>query len=160
MDDTGDDVDAEDEEDLVGTLEVEDLEDLEESLDLLLALRLAAAPGEDRPEEDRSEEDGSGARSLPGLGLDGARLACGPEEFVCRGCFLVHHRSQLAEGGALVCRDCAGCAPGRPPASGAPGRGPAPGDEKGPPPAGAAGRGELTFLPAGDGQRARPRWAA
>lgn len=97
-----DDADDADEEDLVGTLEVEDIEDLEESLDLLLALRLAAVPA-----EDGSAEDAGGATSPAGAG-GSARLACGPEEFVCRGCFLVHHRSQLVEEVAMVCRDCAG----------------------------------------------------
>ena len=97
------DAGEEDEEDLVGTLEVEDIEDLEESLDLLLALRLAAAPA-----EDGSDQDDGSAESRPAADGGSARLACGPEEFVCRGCFLVHHRSQLVEGGALVCRDCAG----------------------------------------------------
>jgi hypothetical protein len=31
------------------------------------------------------------------------------DEFTCSSCFLVHHRSQLAEskGGLLVCRECA-----------------------------------------------------
>ena len=104
--DDADDADDADEEDLVGTLEVEDIEDLEESLDLLLALRLAAAPAEDGWAEGGSAEDDGGAAAR----ADGrsARLACSPEEFVCRACFLVHHRSQLVEGGALVCRDCAG----------------------------------------------------
>ncbi|RYJ06997.1 MAG: DUF4193 domain-containing protein, partial [Actinomycetales bacterium] len=32
------------------------------------------------------------------------------DEFTCSSCFLVHHRSQLAEekkNGQLICRDCA-----------------------------------------------------
>jgi len=31
------------------------------------------------------------------------------DEFTCSSCFLVHHRSQLAEEkkGRLICRDCA-----------------------------------------------------
>jgi len=31
------------------------------------------------------------------------------DEFTCSVCFLVHHRSRLAEdnGGRLICRDCA-----------------------------------------------------
>jgi hypothetical protein len=93
-----------DEEDFLETLEVEDLEDLEESLDLLLALRLAVVgPAED------GAEDGGEHRAGPSAGAgDGAGLACGPEEFVCRSCFLVHHRAQLAGGDGRVCRDCAG----------------------------------------------------
>ena len=29
------------------------------------------------------------------------------DEFTCRSCFLVHHRSQLADEKKLLCRDCA-----------------------------------------------------
>ena len=92
-----------DEEDLVGVLEVEDLEDLEESLDLLLALKLATAGAGEGP----GDPDEGGPWGLPRPGRNES-LACGPEEFVCRSCFLVHHRAQLADGAALVCRDCAG----------------------------------------------------
>ena len=29
------------------------------------------------------------------------------DEFTCMSCFLVHHRSQLADEKKLICRDCA-----------------------------------------------------
>jgi hypothetical protein len=29
------------------------------------------------------------------------------DEFTCMSCFLVHHRSQLADANRLICRDCA-----------------------------------------------------
>jgi hypothetical protein len=92
-----------DDEELAETLEVEDLEDLEESLDLLLALRLSGAGAL----EGGAEEDGPGGEG-ESRAQGGVRLGCRPEEFVCRRCFLVHHRSQLEAGTALVCRDCAG----------------------------------------------------
>jgi hypothetical protein len=51
---------------------------------------------------------------LPGADLSGEELAIRviprqADEFTCSRCFLVHHRSQLAEerGGQLVCRECA-----------------------------------------------------
>jgi len=51
---------------------------------------------------------------LPGADLSGEELSVRvlprqADEFTCSQCFLVHHRSQLAEqaGGNMVCRDCA-----------------------------------------------------
>jgi hypothetical protein len=51
---------------------------------------------------------------LPGADLSGEELAIRviprkADEFTCSRCFLVHHRSQLAEerSGQLVCRECA-----------------------------------------------------
>ncbi|RYI23907.1 DUF4193 domain-containing protein [Dermacoccus sp. 147Ba] len=51
---------------------------------------------------------------LPGADLSGEELSVRvlprqEDEFTCSRCFLVHHRSQLAEedGGLPVCRDCA-----------------------------------------------------
>ena len=29
------------------------------------------------------------------------------DEFTCSSCFLVHHRSRLADAGAMICTDCA-----------------------------------------------------
>jgi hypothetical protein len=51
---------------------------------------------------------------LPGADLSNEELAVRvlprqADEFTCSNCFLVHHRSQLAEerNGQLICRDCA-----------------------------------------------------
>lgn len=51
---------------------------------------------------------------LPGADLSNEELAVRviprqADEFTCSQCFLVHHRSQLAQekGGRLICRDCA-----------------------------------------------------
>jgi hypothetical protein len=71
-------------------LEVDELEDLEESLDHLLEERLA---NEGRP----VLEPRPGAPAV---------ARCGKGEFVCRRCFLVRSRSQLADPVALVCADC------------------------------------------------------
>ena len=51
---------------------------------------------------------------LPGADLSGEELSVRvlprqADEFTCSSCFLVHHRSRLAEdrNGGLICRDCA-----------------------------------------------------
>lgn len=114
-------IDTEDAEDL----EVDDLEDAEESLDRILAQRLA---GDGDAFEDEGEveggEDGSGeigsllASTLsrhPAASVAMHRVRsdrtgvspCREDEFVCVACFLVKTRSQLAATGGGLCRDCA-----------------------------------------------------
>jgi hypothetical protein len=49
---------------------------------------------------------------LPGADLSHEELAVEVkpkqlDEFTCMSCFLVHHRSQLADEKKLICRDCA-----------------------------------------------------
>ncbi|RZL75216.1 MAG: DUF4193 domain-containing protein, partial [Rhodococcus sp. (in: high G+C Gram-positive bacteria)] len=49
---------------------------------------------------------------LPGADLSGEEFTVRvipkqSDEFTCTSCFLVHHRSRLADGGQLICRDCA-----------------------------------------------------
>jgi len=74
-------------------LEVADLEDLEESLDRILAQRLSS---------DEADADDSPR-------ADGAALCpCRDDEFVCSSCYLVHKRTQLADATSGVCLDCAG----------------------------------------------------
>ena len=83
--------------------------------------------GEDSIEELKSRRIDKGASTvdvdeaelaesleLPGADLSGEELTVKvlpkqEDEFTCSSCFLVHHRSQLAEtrGGQLVCRECA-----------------------------------------------------
>ncbi|MHB8328344.1 MAG: DUF4193 family protein [Acidimicrobiales bacterium] len=74
-----------------------DVDDVEESLDRILQRRLAG------------EADGDDARSpiVVGDPEDDWVQPCCAGEFICRGCFLVRHRAQLADPLALVCRDCA-----------------------------------------------------
>ena len=85
-----------------------DLDDIEQSLDAVLRLRLADGAGADGDEADGDEADGDG----PGAALADGRIrpavaGCGADEFVCTRCWLVHHRSQRAKADAAVCRDCA-----------------------------------------------------
>lgn len=73
-------------------LEVDDLEDLEESLDHLLEERL----GNEETAGPEEEE----------LIVAGPPSICREDEFVCRGCFLVRLRCQLADPVLMVCGDC------------------------------------------------------
>jgi len=85
----------------------------EEGLDLVLEHRLA-------PVDERSIDDGD-VDSVAGQAVDPAApdgktapgqaddvRPCGPDEFTCRSCFLVHSRTLLADPRALICRDCSG----------------------------------------------------
>jgi len=78
-------------------------DDVEAPLDALLQEKTAAATMEDEEEELEDEEP------------DGDALVDGPAkivprrpgEFVCRSCFLVLPRHQLADEERMLCRDCA-----------------------------------------------------
>lgn len=63
---------------------------------------------------DQDEVEAAESFELPGADLSHEELAVQvvprqSDEFTCASCFLVQHRSQLAEekGGELLCRDCA-----------------------------------------------------
>ena len=63
---------------------------------------------------DEDETEAAESFELPGADLSHEELAVQvvpkqSDEFTCSSCFLVHHRSQLAEekGKRLICRDCA-----------------------------------------------------
>ena len=63
---------------------------------------------------DIDPDDVAESLELPGADLSNEELSFRviprqADEFTCSSCFLVHHRSQLAEtrGGQLVCRECA-----------------------------------------------------
>ena len=63
---------------------------------------------------DMDPDDTAESLELPGADLSNEDLSVRAiprqaDEFTCSRCFLVHHRSQLAEerGGHLVCRECA-----------------------------------------------------
>lgn len=98
-----------------GDLEVEDIEDLEESLDMVLRLRLASDDGagaeygldlQDWTARDGADRDG-GEPSLRVTAWAGA-LSPPPvaPEFVCRSCFFVRTLTLLADADTLTCRDC------------------------------------------------------
>jgi len=98
-----------DEDERLEVLEVDDLEDLEESLDLLLSQRFAAldddgtrpgATGHDQEADEQGQRPGAEAGALC------APSPCGPDEFVCQGCFLVRLRSQVADERRMLCLDC------------------------------------------------------
>jgi Domain of unknown function (DUF4193) len=82
----------------------------EDSLDELKARRNEAQSGAVDVDESESAEN----FELPGADLSGEELTVKvlpkqADEFTCSSCFLVHHRSRLAEqrNGRMVCRDCA-----------------------------------------------------
>ena len=63
---------------------------------------------------DEDEVEAAESFELPGADLSHEELSVKvlprqSDEFTCGSCFLVHHRSQLAEqrNGLLICRDCA-----------------------------------------------------
>ena len=90
-------------------LDVEDLEDIEESLDVLLRDKLAGDGDPARPED-------SGVSAGAGGSLDVEEVpGHDPDEFVCRSCFLVRHLSQRAEAPGLLCRECLDAEQLRPP---------------------------------------------
>jgi Domain of unknown function (DUF4193) len=76
----------------------------EDSLDELKARRNEAQSSV----VDVDETDTAESFELPGADLSGEELTQA-DEFTCASCFLVHHRSRLAEsnGTTYICRDCA-----------------------------------------------------
>ncbi|HXQ75658.1 MAG TPA: hypothetical protein VN791_04115 [Acidimicrobiales bacterium] len=87
--------------DVLDDLEVEDLEDIEESLDRIMREKLA---GDEDPDGDPDE---------PVVGavagdVDGKVPSCGPDEFVCRSCFLVRSTTQATGPSTSLCHDCSG----------------------------------------------------
>lgn len=91
--------------------EAEDL--AEDSLEELKARRNETQSGvvdvdTDAPDEN-FELPGADLSSLSGEELTVKVLPKQEDEFTCSKCFLVHHRSRLAEEheGELICRDCA-----------------------------------------------------
>jgi hypothetical protein len=78
-------------------------DDVEAPLDALLQEKTAAATMEDDEEELEDEEPDSDERGDGPAKIVPRR----PGEFVCRSCFLVLPRHQLADEGRMFCRDCA-----------------------------------------------------
>ncbi len=82
----------------------------EDSIEELKARRLDKNSGK----VDEDEVEAAESFELPGADLSHEELSVQvlprqSDEFTCSQCFLVHHRSQLAEdrNGRLVCQDCA-----------------------------------------------------
>ena len=80
----------------------------EDSIEELKARRLDKNSGK----VDEDETEAAESFELPGADLSHEELAVEvrprqDDEFTCMSCFLVHHRSQLADAKRLICRDCA-----------------------------------------------------
>ena len=91
---------AEDEEDDVVDLDEElHPDDVEEALDVVLRERTVAQGLEEEEEEDDEPDD----RGEPGTKIVPRR----DNEFLCKSCFLVLPRHQLADEKRMICRDCA-----------------------------------------------------
>ncbi|MDH2414195.1 DUF4193 domain-containing protein [Nocardioides sp. CER19] len=82
-------------------------EERDESLEELKSRR----KDKDSGRVDEDEVEAAEAFELPGADLSHVDLAievkpAAADEFTCRSCFLVHHRSQLADADRMICRDC------------------------------------------------------
>ena len=83
-------------------------EQSEESIEELKARRHDKNSGK----VDEDEAEAAESFELPGADLSHEELAVEVkpkqvDEFTCMSCFLVHHRSQLADAKKMICRDCA-----------------------------------------------------
>lgn len=78
--------------------------EVETSLDELLSKREEARPAEEEEEEESMLSLGREERLEP---LAVKVIPPQPTEFVCKKCYLVKHRSQLADKSRMYCRDCA-----------------------------------------------------
>ena len=80
----------------------------EDSIEELKARRVEKTSGS----VDEDETDAAEGFELPGADLSNEELSVRvlprqADEFTCSSCFLVHHRSQLANVKKMICRDCA-----------------------------------------------------
>jgi hypothetical protein len=76
----------------------------EASLDELIAKKADEAAPEEEAEE-AILETGRGEERVEALSVKVVPQQ--PTEFTCRNCYLVKHRSQLADKKRMLCRDCA-----------------------------------------------------
>jgi hypothetical protein len=90
---------AEEEDDDVVDLDEElHPDDVEEALDVVLRERTVAAALEGEEDYDEPDEPGEGGTKI---------VPRRENEFLCRSCFLVLPRHQLADEARMICRDCA-----------------------------------------------------
>jgi hypothetical protein len=90
---------TEDEDDDVVDLDEElHPDDVEEALDVVLRERTVAAGLEGEDDDDEPDEPGEGGTKI---------VPRRENEFLCRSCFLVLPRHQLADEARMICRDCA-----------------------------------------------------
>jgi len=88
----------EEEDDVVDLDEELHPDDVEEALDVVLRERTVAAGLEGEEDEDEPDEPGEGGTKI---------VPRRENEFLCRSCFLVLPRHQLADEARMICRDCA-----------------------------------------------------
>ena len=72
-------------------------DDVEEALDVVLRERTVAAGLEGEEDDDEPDEPGEGGTKI---------VPRRENEFLCRSCFLVLPRHQLADEKRMICRDC------------------------------------------------------
>jgi hypothetical protein len=87
-----------DEDDVVDLDEELHPDDVEEALDVVLRERTVAAGLEGDDDEEEPDEPGEGGTKI---------VPRRENEFLCRSCFLVLPRHQLADETRMICRDCA-----------------------------------------------------
>lgn len=80
--------------------EVRDADDIEETLDVILASRF----GDGHPDDEFETVDDDDIASEGAVDIAALRR---PDEFLCQACFLLKKTSQLADRAAQLCRDCA-----------------------------------------------------
>ena len=84
----------------------------DESTDTSLEQLTASRKDTQSPVVDVEDSDTAESVELPGADLSGEELTVRvlpkqADEFTCTSCFLVHHRSHLADPAQLICRVCA-----------------------------------------------------
>nr|WP_271209714.1 DUF4193 domain-containing protein [Rhodococcus wratislaviensis]GLK34428.1 dUTPase [Rhodococcus wratislaviensis] len=84
----------------------------DESTDTSLEQLTASRKDTQSPAVDVEDTDTAESFELPGADLSGEELTVRviprqTDEFTCTTCFLVHHRSRLADSEQRICRDCA-----------------------------------------------------
>jgi hypothetical protein len=90
--------DDDDDDDVVDLDEELHPDDVEEALDVVLRERTVAAALEGEEDYDEPDEPGEGGTKI---------VPRRENEFLCRSCFLVLPRHQLADEARMICRDCA-----------------------------------------------------
>ena len=91
-------VEEEEDDDVVDLDEELHPDDVEEALDVVLRERTVAAGLEGEDDDDEPDEPGEGGTKI---------VPRRKNEFLCRSCFLVLPRHQLADEKRMICRDCA-----------------------------------------------------
>lgn len=102
----GDEMEADDETAVVEDLEIEDLEDREESLDRILGELLAGDSEGPIPEDEANDRGRRRGPAADGGGAVVILSAWGTGEFVCRSCFLVRAGTQRVGTSESLCQDC------------------------------------------------------